>query len=233
MEIEKIEKHNPDTFSIFLKKLNRNYEGLLKYMEKVNINTKSKIYDFNTTNGIEQIKKAKIDIVLTSPPYGDSKTTVAYGQFSRLSNEWLDIDNANQIDNILMGGKTEKVLYETGIKSIDDIVKKIHNIDVKRGGDVLSFLSEYKKSIDNVSTLLVNGAAVCYVVGNRTVKNIDIPMDDITADIFVSNGLIHEETIIRNIPNKRMPSKNSPTNETGVKSKTMNNEYIVILKKPL
>ncbi len=28
-------------------------------------------------------------IVITSPPYGDSRTTVAYGQFSRLSNQWF------------------------------------------------------------------------------------------------------------------------------------------------
>lgn len=30
----------------------------------------------------------KFDIVLTSPPYGDSGTTVAYGQYSSLALEW-------------------------------------------------------------------------------------------------------------------------------------------------
>jgi len=28
-------------------------------------------------------------MVVTSPPYGDSRTTVAYGQFSRWANEWF------------------------------------------------------------------------------------------------------------------------------------------------
>ena len=32
-------------------------------------------------------------------------------------------------------------------------------------------------------------------------------------------------------PVRRMPSKNSPTNKTGEKESTMNNEYIIILTK--
>jgi hypothetical protein len=48
------------------------------------------------------------DLILTSPPYGDSRTTVAYGQFSRLSNQWLDFENVTSLDNNLLGGKTSK-----------------------------------------------------------------------------------------------------------------------------
>jgi hypothetical protein len=58
-----------------------------------------------------------------------------------------------------------------------------------------------------------------------------LPTDEITKDFFENQGFLHIETIIRNIPNKRMPSKNSPTNETGKKDETMNNEYIVIMRK--
>jgi len=48
---------------------------------------------------------------------------------------------------------------------------------------------------------------------------------------YKNQSFSHIETIIRNIPNKRMPSKNSPTNVTGQKEETMNNEYIVIMRK--
>jgi hypothetical protein len=41
----------------------------------------------------------------------------------------------------------------------------------------------------------------------------------------------HEATIVRNIPNKRMPSKTSPTNKSGDKVNTMHNEFIVIMTK--
>lgn len=55
-----------------------------------------------------------IDAILTSPPYGDSQSTVAYGQFSRLSLQWskdllakyLDIQtNSENVDDYLLGGK--------------------------------------------------------------------------------------------------------------------------------
>ena len=69
------------------------------------------------------------------------------------------------------------------------------------------------------------------MVGNRRVKGITLPTDEITKNMFESNGFIHIETIIRNIPRKRMPSKNSPTNEVGKTESTMNQEYIVVMQK--
>ena len=94
-----------------------------------------------------------------------------------------------------------------------------------------SFYADYKKSIDNVSKVVKKGGYVCFVVGNRKVKGTILPTDEITRQFFEANGFIHIETIIRNIPNKRMPSKNSPTNEAGKLDTTMSNEYIVVLKK--
>ena len=41
----------------------------------------------------------------------------------------------------------------------------------------------------------------------------------------------HVKTYQRNIPNKRMPAVNSPTNVKGETSSTMTKEYIFILKK--
>ena len=41
----------------------------------------------DSTKKAFSVKKNSVDLLVTSPPYGDSKTTVAYGQFSRL-NVW-------------------------------------------------------------------------------------------------------------------------------------------------
>ncbi len=67
------------------------------------------------------------------------------------------------------------------------------------------------------------------VVGNRTVKGVQLPTDEIVADFGESVGFRHVETIIRKIPNKRMPSKNCPANKAGVLGST--EEYIVIMEK--
>lgn len=58
---------------------------------------------------------------------------------------------------------------------------------------------------------------LCFVVGNRTVKKHKLKTDRPKApELFVNRGnSIHEKTIIREISNKRMPKKNSPTNKKG------------------
>ena len=76
-----------------------------------------------------------------------------------------------------------------------------------------------------------SGGRVCYVVGNRTVKGIQIPLDHFTAEMFEQNGFRHEHTYVRSITGKRMPSVTSPSNKKGANMNTMHSEYIVILKK--
>ena len=233
MSEEKRERFNPDSFDIFLSKLSRNKTGLINF-SKVKLNGAiSEIKDFNTINEVPniEIEDNSIDIILTSPPYGDSQTTVAYGQYSRLSNQWMGIQDANQIDNRLMGGK--KKSKETVRDSIilNETLTKIAKQDEKRANEVQSFFTDYRKSINNVSTKLKYRKYACYVVGNRTVKGVQIPMDEITKNFFESNGFSHKETIVRNIPNKRMPSKNSPSNKIGKKLNTMKQEFIVVMQK--
>ena len=56
-------------------------------------------------------------------------------------------------------------------------------------------------------------------------------MDYITVEFFENCGFEHINTFVRKIPNKRMPSKNSPSNEVGKLMATMSNEYIVVMRK--
>lgn len=120
---------------------------------------------------------------------------------------------------------------EFGVPEIDDTVAEIAKADQKRAGEVVSFFADYQKSIDNVAQVVRPGGTACYVVGNRRVKGAQIPTDEITASFFESNDFTHLESIVRNIPNKRMPYKNSPTNVSGVIADTMKREIIVICRK--
>lgn len=231
MKEESIKKFKPDVFKIFAQKAERNLKGL-KSFNKLQFHTTATICEFNSTNGIPQelISNGAVDMVVTSPPYGDSRTTVAYGQFSRWANEWFGFENAGKLDSLLMGGrKTSQELFQTD--SIRDVLDEIHTLDDKRYCEVIAFLNDYWQSMQNVAKTVRIGGTVCYVVGNRTVKGIQIPLDYFTAEMFEKCGFKHETTIVRCIPNKRMPSKTSPTNKPGKKVSTMTNEFIVILKK--
>lgn len=57
--------------------------------DNYNKKTKSSIY-LENAKSLHYLPDRSIDMVITSPPYGDSKTTVAYGEFSRLSLQWMD-----------------------------------------------------------------------------------------------------------------------------------------------
>lgn len=231
MSEKQLANFNPDVFSTFEKKVIRNIKGLEAF-NSTGSKKLSSIYDFNSSNGIPEgiLSEGSVDMVVTSPPYGDSHTTVAYGQFSRWANEWFDFDNAKNLDRILMGGTISKeVKFET--ESIKEELDYIREQDEKRFYEVASFLNDYWDSIQNVAKVIRKGGRVCYVVGNRRVKATQINLDYFTAEMFEKCGFKHEITIVREIPNKRMPAKTSPTNVAGAKVATMSNEYIVILTK--
>lgn len=231
MKEDKIKTFHPDVFGMFEDKVRRNLSGLKDY-KAVAGKTTVGIYDFNSSLCIPQavIERESVDMVVTSPPYGDSRTTVAYGQFSRWANEWFSFDNAQNLDNLLMGGqKCGQKFFLT--ETIDKELQQIYDADIKRYYEVVSFLNDYWFSIQNVANTVRRGGVVCYVVGNRNVKGVQISLDYFTAETFERCGLHHITTLVREIPNKRMPLKTSPTNVSGVKVDTMSNEYIVILEK--
>jgi len=230
----KIEKFDPDVFGIMEFKLARNRNGIISFQKAFkHISATARVYSFNSVDAIPPniLPENSVDIVLTSPPYGDSRTTVAYGQFSRLANQWLNFENASNVDKELMGGKRIKQKHHFGIDILDETVNEISRQDPNRGEDVISFFLDYEHSIKNISRVVKNSGYVCYVVGNRSVKGRTVPTSGITIKFFEKYDFNHIETIERNIPNKRMPLENSPSNISGVKSPTIKKEYIVICQK--
>lgn len=227
------DKQDADVFGIMITKLSRNKKGLIDFEQSCKNGYQTHVHGFNTVNNIPKdiIRENSVDIVVTSPPYGDSRTTVAYGQYSRLANEWLGHKQANQVDNILMGGERRKHIHTFKSDVLNDVICTIQREDKERVRDVISFYEDYEQSINHVSITLKKGGFACYVVGNRTVKGVNIPTDEITAQLFEENNFTHIETIVRNIPNKRMPSKNSPSNVVGETASTMKSEYIVVCQK--
>jgi 16S rRNA G966 N2-methylase RsmD len=224
MKTEKICKFNPDVVSYYFKKLNDAIQCYkMFYLPKLENDTSIKIY----SEAFQKSTKG-YDLVLTSPPYGDSRTTVAYGQFSTLSNEWLGVNNARKIDNMLMGGKSVQEIMKDNY--IANSISKIEESDKKRALQVSSFYFDLKNSINTVAKNMNPGGIAIYIVGNRTVKNVVLPTDQFIAEVFEENGFKHLITYERALSNKAMPSRNSPTNIAGKTVNTMLYEYIVVCK---
>ena len=224
MPKEKRKSFHPDVFDLYFKNLDK---ILNTYIEVYLPLLKKQKLHFHNREFI--CIKNKYDAVLTSPPYGDSRTTVAYGQFSTLSNEWIGFPNSRKIDSQLMGGKKTKTLYNTGV--ISSPIKKINKIDQKRALEVSSFYMDLENSIKEVSQAVKARGFAVYVVGNRTVKSITLPTDQFIAEQFEKNNFRHILTYARSISSKVMPAQNSPTNIAGKKVNTMHKEYIIVCRK--
>ncbi|MDZ7877089.1 MAG: hypothetical protein U5L45_05440 [Saprospiraceae bacterium] len=227
MKSEDILNFNPDVLGVYFKKLNDTifiYSNIYfpKLTEEVKVDVQYSKFTPSQNN---------FDVVLTSPPYGDSRTTVAYGQFSTLSNEWIGIDYARKIDGMLMGGVKAKVNINKGL--IADYISQINTEDNKRALEVSSFYNDLDNSIKKVASSVKIGGKSIYVVGNRTVKNIQLPTDQFIAEKFEANGFKHLTTYERLLSSKAMPSKNSPTNKTGKTVNTMLYEYVVVCEKTI
>lgn len=95
---------------------------------------------------LEDVPNNSVDLVVTSPPYGDSRTTVAYGEYSRLSLQWLNLYELSEkdimgIDKTLMGGNKFRNGFEFTISSntLRTSLERIKDVDLERAGDVYSF----------------------------------------------------------------------------------------------
>jgi len=232
---EKLEKHDPDVFGIFRKKAEANIVGVGEFYKEAKKDVWTKIIfgDSSKDNGI---KENSIDCIITSPPYGDSRTTVAYGQFSRLSAQWIDIfddpNEASGVDNKLLGGRATKTLTHTlPTDYLNYSLDKIAKQDEGRARDVLSFYIGLNDCLKRAHRILKPKKYFCLVIGNRLVKQVRIPTDFIIAELAEKIGFTCEDIFVRNIPGKRMPIKNSPTNIVGALEETMNKESIVVLRK--
>ena len=227
---EQLRKFNPDVLKTFL-------DNAYKYLT---ILQKDKLPSQDYSLFLHDIRKeidiSNVDLIITSPPYGDSKTTVAYGQFSSFSFDWLRGlnpygDSDLRLDSLCLGGQKVKENKNLPSPTLYDALSKIQKVDPKRALEIYSFFYDYYLSIKNIVKTLSKNATVCFIVGNRTAKDVNIEMDLITAEFFESFGLILENIFVRKISNKRMPSKVSPSNLAGQVSNTMLNEYVVIMRK--
>ena len=252
MKPEKREDFEPDTFKIFTNICQKNIKNMMDFHSEIE-SKKANAYPIlgdtrNLGNQFSKIPQEILDdgkahLVVTSPPYGDHGTTVAYGQFSKHLGLWLELKDMEElfaVDSNGLGGK--KIKNSTDLESplLDNIFKKIEKKDKKfpkktnlsnRAGDVYAFFFDLDTCLEQLSQYLKKGKShCCFVVGNRTVRREKIPTDEILVELSKKYDFKHIDTIYRTIANKAMAVKNAPENISNYSSDTMNKESIILLK---
>ncbi|OYT75243.1 MAG: DNA methyltransferase [Armatimonadetes bacterium JP3_11] len=224
--------YRPQVFPTFWEKVERNVRGLCEFLADRVPRTTVSVYEADSRHPLP-IASESVGLIVTSPPYGDSQTTVAYGQFSRLMLQWLGFPDevAKSIDRRALGGQSRSTQVQLDAPTLESVMETIAHQHPRRAAQVYQFYADFAECLPELTRVVKPLGYACFVVGNRTVKGVRIPTDQILIEIAESFGWRHITTYHRRIPNKRMPLRNSPSNRPGDWGDTMTHEHIVILQK--
>lgn len=183
------------------------------------------------------------DVLMTSPPYGDNRTTVPYGQHSYLPLMWIDRDDLPpgnlapllgspyRIDVASLGGRRVadsnarlKALHERSpaIKSTAEMLRPLEGNGLDR---FLSFCSDLDRAIHVVTQRLRPDACQFWTLGNRRISGQLIPTSTIVSELSTSRGATELTTLHRRFPRnaRRMATRNNTVD-------LMDTEEILVLQ---
>lgn len=124
---EELIDHNPDVETIFTKQTERAIERMKQFYTLCPKNVSAKIH-------LEDCRKASIeegtvDLVVTSPPYGEESHTMSYSRFTKLGLLWMrkNITEINLAAERSMGG--EKRVFRKTIPELDSIYENVAQVN--------------------------------------------------------------------------------------------------------
>lgn len=168
------------------------------------------------------------DVLMTSPPYGDNRTTVPYGQHSFLPLMWIDptdlptgdvetlLASPYRIDVASVGGRrvvdADARLEELGARSpaIASTAAQLRPLNGDGLTRFLAFCSDLEMAIEAISGRLRPGAIQFWTLGNRRISGQVAPTSTIVGELSAARGAIELTTIHRRFPRnaKRMGTRN-------------------------
>lgn len=229
---DKLKMHRPDTFAIFRDKVNDSIKRIKGFSRKA-FDVKCILNEGDARKlELENIPDApnKIDLIVTSPPYGEEKNTIGYMRWAKLAMYWLGFssEQINFLEKLTLGGQpreNSQIPSETANLFINLVREKANRKNGSKRAVILgTFFYDYYQSLMKMSSCLKEGGYAGIVVGNRLVTGHRIAMDEVTIELGKNCGLKEINTFHRDIPNTVMP-KRIPEGETIAR------ESIIILEK--
>ena len=247
-----IASRNISPIHVFLREVNNNLErlkllrstleakGLLKrssFAKPIKIKCKDII-----KGGIYRTHN-QFDLLITSPPYGDNGTTVPYGQYSYLPLQWISLEDipggispdclktSQEIDRQSLGGtlRNKKAIFNdiiTKSNTLRIFLDCLANDKQNRQYKVANFFNDMDLALKNIVNQMADGAFMVFTLGNRRVANKVVPMNVIMRELLERHGTLFITEIFRDIPTKRMASKNR-------NSATMTEESLLVMQKKI
>lgn len=182
----------------------------------------------------------RYDVVLTSPPYGDSKTTVQYGAASGIC---LDVaTRLPGLDHLYRsGGRIDRDCLGTCGQGHLPRLRPFWAgaADGEAARRVSCFLANFRETCGHLHEALAPGGTIVMVVGRRSVGGFRLRLDDFSIAVMEEFGLRNVQLGRRRIVGKKLPrvinrfarATDQDRRETG-RVKTMAEEVILTFRCP-
>ncbi|MDR7093607.1 DNA methyltransferase [Hydrogenophaga laconesensis] len=193
----------------------------------------------DSTSALEEAAQL-FDVVMTSPPYGDNRTTIPYGQYAFLPLQWIPTEdisrsidarvlaNSHALDTASLGGSAKNAMeraeeLRTEFESVKNYLAKLSSkgSGAKRFG---AFFGDLEPCIEQICSSTNPGGYHAWTIGSRHIEGIRMPMEEILEEMLDKRGVHTVGRVHRSIHAKKMAARNNL-------SSTMNTEIIVLAKK--
>ncbi len=230
---EELAKFHPDVLGEFRRKLLDSYSRVTKLTRRLSQNEDSGTLSILVREGDARalsFGEEGFHTIITSPPYGEERNTVAYARWSKLSVAWLRLDNrklkksAKQALGAVVENDVLDRLNELQSPTAFKLLKEIARNDQERVKQALPFFFDYLNSLREMHRVLKADGSCCIVIGDRSIRRKLLDMEKVTIELAQSAGFDHTKSFFREIPMKLIPWK-TPT------GKTISRESIIILSR--
>ena len=160
--------------------------------------------------------------VMTSPPYGDNRTTVPYGQAGWLPLQWIKADDiapnykaktaecAYTIDGRSLGGSKGRRDLNKLSEELSDLspsVKRTLARLAKHPKDgatrFVLFVYDLHKSMQQIANRCVDNAYLMWTLGHRKIRGVECPLTSIMSELFSHHGVQEVHRVHRRIHSKK------------------------------
>ena len=231
-------KISSEPFSIFYRQIKMMLRGNARFYsilsERGYLNTPCDVYCTDARKIPTSNNSTKL--IVTSPPY---VTSYEYADLHQLTALWFEYtkdlsDFRKRFIGTSYHNKKNLVLNS-------DIAEEIKNqllkVDKKTAEEVSTYFSEMNQVFIEMKRILIKGGRTCIVIGNTSLKGVDILNAEVFTEQLINLGFKIAEIIKREIPSKNLPSVRDE--KTGRFAKISNNnkklayptEYILVMEK--
>lgn len=181
---------------------------------------------------------AQFDVVMTSPPYGDSFTTVQYGGMSSICLQVIRYLNGvtvrnvpgREIDRLCLGGPGRA--KDPGCHIREYWAGGLTNPNRSK---VVSFFLDMGRSCQQIAQVTRPGGYAILVLGRRRTGGFRVRLDRFVIDCMCAQGFQLADQWERPLQSKRLPSVINRLGRRRNHSRgavaTMRSEYVVVLRR--